>query len=206
MPASTFELVFHPNNTASWLHDGRPVGSEISVSGVTAKSLGEIRLAFQAIFDRPGRPVVDPEMLRSLGRILYDTFFKSVESDLPSPSAGGSRTLFIRSADPAMFNLPWELVWLPGKDLPIGCDPTWAVLRVPGAPCPAAAPDPGPVRLLFLAAAPSGGVPLDFEKEEDAMLRATQRLKENIIVLPFAETGGLDELAKLVAEHRPHVV
>ncbi|MCI0462793.1 MAG: CHAT domain-containing protein, partial [Gemmataceae bacterium] len=55
-------------------------------------------------------------------------------------------------------------------------------------------------------AAPEWEVPLDFEREEEAMLRATERLDRNVVVLPFAETGGIAELAKLVADHRPHVV
>ena len=40
----------------------------------------------------------------------------------------------------------------------------------------------------------------------EAMLRATERLDRNVVVLPFAETGGMAELIDLVARHRPHVV
>jgi hypothetical protein len=74
---------------------------------------------------------------------------------------------------------------------------------MPAEPAP---PDPGPLRLLFLAAAPEGDVPLDYEREEEAMLRATERLDRSVVVLPFAETGGIAELAESVTHHRPHVV
>src|SRR6185369_10699664 len=46
---------------------------------------------------------------------------------------------------------------------------------------------------------------LDYEREEDAMLRATGALRGSVVV-HFAETGTIEELAQLVARCRPHVV
>ncbi|HEX4611296.1 MAG TPA: CHAT domain-containing protein [Urbifossiella sp.] len=204
------ELAFAPGDrpAAQWLRDGSPVGPVIALDGAVPRRLDEVRLAFSARFERHAVPFVEPDFARSLGRVLYDLFFQPIEPHLPAPAEPGPHTLLVRSADPAAFNLPWELVELPGRGEPLGCDPAWAVLRVPsgqGVP-PGPPPEPGPLRLQFLAAAPEGDVPLDYEREEDVLLCATQRLDQRIVVLPFAETGGIDELARLVAEHRPHVV
>src|SRR4029077_19400867 len=65
--------------------------------------------------------------------------------------------------------------------------------------------DPGPLRIVFLASAPIDLLQLDFEREEDAMLRATSRLGQDVIVY-ISDTGTFDELADLVASIRPHIV
>ena len=200
-----------PDRSARWSRDGALIGPAVALDGPTLRQLEELRIAFEGLFDRhrsPG-PVVDAGLLRAMGDLLFETFVRGILPDLPAAGARGPHTLLVRSTDPAFLNLPWELVRLPGSDLPLGCDPLWAVLRVPGGPAAPAPPlpaDPGPLRLLFLAAAPDGDVPLDYEQEEDAMLRATERLSQDVVVLPFAETGGIAELAELVSRHRPHVV
>ena len=103
-----------------------------------------------------------------------------------------------------MLNLPWELVEL-APDLPVGCDAASAG-RSPSMDATAAAVAfrPGPLRILFLASAPTDQGQLDFEREEDAMLRATAQLQN--VSIYFAEAGTFDELKELVAECRPHVV
>ncbi|MDY3559533.1 CHAT domain-containing protein [Gemmata sp. JC673] len=193
--------------SAQWLRNNEPLGAAIALDGPALRTLDEVRSAFARPFELPHAPLIDSDAARALGRALYDVFFRPVEVYLPSPADQGPHTLVIRSADPTPFNLPWELVELPGRATPLGCDPTWAVLRVPSSvSSPPTALAPGPLRLLFLAAAPEGDVPLDYEREEEVMLRATERLDKNAVVLPFAETGGIEELAQLVAEHCPHVV
>ncbi len=121
------------------------------------------------------------------------------------PDGLALRDLIIRSADRRVLNLPWELVEL-AADLPVGCDAAWSLRRSPVAKLsPAGGPlRPGPLRILFLAAAPVDQAQLDYEHEEDAMLRATARLPG--VAVQFAELGSFDELIDLVAEARPHVV
>ncbi len=63
---------------------------------------------------------------------------------------------------------------------------------------------PGPLRILFLVAAPIDQAQLDYEREEDAMLRATARLPG--VARPVRRVGSFEELVELVAECRPHVV
>jgi hypothetical protein len=117
----------------------------------------------------------------------------------------GPHELFIRTMDPSLLNLPWELIELL-DDLPLGCDASWSLRRTPLKLLAAdGALEPGPLRILFLAAAPVDQPRLDYEREEDAMLRATAHLREDVIVY-FSETGSFQELSDLVAQVRPHVV
>jgi hypothetical protein len=153
-----------------------------------------------------GRYFQEPETLKSWGQQLFDLFWKPVWP-LPTTSNGANR-LLIRSSDAFFFNLPWEVIFLPGAPgLPLGCDAQWSIMRVPeGAEANGAVSDPGPIRLLMMVSAPTDQNQLNYEEEEDALLRATARLSRNIVVLPFGETGGIQELGQLVSQHRPHVV
>ncbi len=208
---AVLELVIEgmtPPHRCHWLGDDTPFGPKFLCDDSALRRLKEVRLAFQSLFERNGRPLVEAENLRAMGTVLYDTFFQPGASARTAANGTGPNLLLLRAAAPAFLNLPWELVWLPGASVPLGCDPAWAVLRVPvltttNATAP---PDPGPLRLLFLAAAPEGPVPLDYEREEEALLNATARLDRNVVILPFAETGGIGELADLVTRHRPQVV
>jgi tetratricopeptide (TPR) repeat protein len=203
------ELVVGENAVESvrWFQDGKLLASEFTLDGSSLRVLDEVRIAYQNLFSGHSLPFAKPEAIKALGAALYDLFFRPAESALSSLAAG-PHTLLLHSQDWSFFNLPWELIHLPGSNLPLGCDPNWSLLRVScslsGSTLPP--PDSGPLRLLFLAAAPEGDVPLDYEREEEVMLEATAHLVRNVVVLPFAETGGIDELADLVRRHRPHVV
>jgi tetratricopeptide (TPR) repeat protein len=204
---STVDLQLTPSAAgwqAAWSCDGHSIDPRIPLDSAAVRTLRGLAPRFLALFEQPGRPFQDPADLRLLGRALFDPVFAPAWPAVQAMLGAGPHLLRLRCAEPDLLNLPWELVELL-PDLPLGCDPAWGLLRVP-VEMPAPAPDPGPLRLLFLAAAPTDQAQLDFEQEEDAMLRATGRLGQEVVVLPFAETGGIDELAALVVEHRPHVV
>ena len=113
--------------------------------------------------------------------------------------------MVVQSADHDVLNLPWELVEL-DRDRPVGCDAAWSLCRSPltGQLEAGGSLRPGPLRILFLASAPTDEAQLDYEREEDAMLRAIARLQD--VSVHFAESGSFDTLKELVAECRPHVV
>jgi hypothetical protein len=67
---------------------------------------------------------------------------------------------------------------------------------------PLAAP---PLRILFTACAPTDLAGLDYEKEEEAILRIADKLGSRVH-LEIAEAGTFEELRELIAEHRPHIV
>ncbi|MCH8806631.1 MAG: CHAT domain-containing protein [Planctomycetes bacterium] len=161
--------------------------------------------AFAALFEQPGRrPMVKPEALHFLGREMHDLWIAPVWRELESRLAPGNRTLVIRTTDATALNLPWELIELDGGG-PLGCDPAWRLLRTPlDRLSPAAPARPGPLRVLFLAAAPTDQAQLDFEREEDAISTICGRVKD--VVLRIVDSGTVDELRDFVTEFRPHIV
>jgi len=203
-----FELAFTSDTSRSvarWSCDDAPLGKPMAVS---AASLAELQAVTKELDDAIAarQYYQDPGTLKSWGRQLFDLFWKPVWP-LPSAASGAKRFL-IRSSDVFFFNLPWELIFLPDRpDLPLGCDADWSILRAPhGTDAKADPPDPGPLRLLMMVSAPIDQHQLRYEAEEDALLRATATLSRNVVVLPFGETGGIEELHELVSQHRPHVV
>jgi CHAT domain-containing protein len=60
------------------------------------------------------------------------------------------------------------------------------------------------LRIVFLAAAPQDQVALDYEKEEEAILRATVKLQG--AQLFTAELGTFEELDDLLQRVKPHIV
>jgi tetratricopeptide (TPR) repeat protein len=195
-----------PGWQARWFRDNRPIGEPITVQDQAARAIADLSRRFLVLFEQDGRPLVDPESLRAIGRGLFATWFAPAWSAVAADGDGpGPRDLLIQSADRRVLNLPWELVEL-APDLPVGCDAAWSLRRSPlKKAAPADSPlRPGPLRIAFLAAAPIDQAQLDYEREEDAMLSATARLPG--VAVQFAELGSFEELADLVAECRPHVV
>jgi hypothetical protein len=191
---------------AQWSRDDQPCGGPIIVQDQAARAIADLERRFLELFEQGGRPLVDPEALRAIGRNLFATWFAPAWSDAMAQADGpGPRDLLIRSADRRVLNLPWELVEL-APDLPVGCDAAWPLRRsaVIGGAQADGPLRPGPLRILFLAAAPIDQAQLDYEREEDAMLRATTRLPG--VAVRFAESGTFEELVDLVAESRPHLV
>jgi tetratricopeptide (TPR) repeat protein len=191
---------------AQWSRDDQLIGGPITVHDQAAKAMADLGRRFLELFEQGGHPLVDPEDLRGIGRGLFATWFAPAWSAGTTQEDGpGPRDLIIRSADRRVLNLPWELVELaPG--LPVGCDAAWSLRRSPVRERAPADGElrPGPLRIAFLAASPIDQAQLDFEREEDAMLRATARLPG--VAVQFAELGSFAELADLVAKYRPHVV
>jgi tetratricopeptide (TPR) repeat protein len=195
-----------PGWQAQWSRADRPIGEPITVQDQAAKAMADLSRRFLELFEQYGRPLVDSEVLRAIGRSLFATWFEPAWSAVAADGNGpGPRDLVVSSADRRVLNLPWELVEL-APDLPIGCDAAWSLRRSPvKSSAQADSPlRPGPLRIAFLAAAPIDEAQLDYEREEDAMLRATARLPG--VAVQFAELGSFEELVDLVAECRPHVV
>ena len=101
----------------------------------------------------------------ALGAQLFAFFLASswerISASLPS---GSTRFLTIASDAPEILNLPWELLRPPGGDF-LGLDPLFAIRRLPHPEGQlAAAPKelrPRPLRLLFMACAPTDQAMLD---------------------------------------------
>jgi tetratricopeptide (TPR) repeat protein len=201
-----------PGWDGQWFVEGQTAGEPISVAGPAAKSMAALGRRFLGLFEHGGpaeqraRPFTEPDVLRAMGRELFAAWFEPAwRAITPRLASTGPHRLVIQSADHEALNFPWELVEL-DPDRPVGCDAAWALCRLPltgrleaGGPL-----RPGPLRILFLASAPTDQAQLDYEREEDAMLRAVARLQD--VSVHFAESGSFDALKDLVAECRPHVV
>ncbi len=190
---------------AQWRAGEDAVGEPIVAGGQEMARITQLSDAFAALFEQPGRrPMVKPEVLHFLAAEMHDLWIAPVWGELESRLAPGNRTLVIRASDPTALNLPWELIELDGGG-PLGCDPAWRLLRTPLDRLTAAAPArPGPLRVLFLAAAPIDQAQLDFEREEDAISTICGRVKN--VVLRIVDSGTADELRDFVTEFQPHIV
>lgn len=159
-----------------------------------------------SMFEAHGRPLVDPVTLVEVGRQLRDVFLAPLSGLAKALNANLPYRLVFTSQDPDCLNLPWEL--LPGAaGRFLVEDARWAIRRstrgeLPVASLPLAAP---PLRILFSACAPIDQVGLDYEKEEEAILRIAHRLGGQVH-LEICEAGTFDELRERIVEYRPHIV
>ncbi|HVM63022.1 MAG TPA: tetratricopeptide repeat protein [Verrucomicrobiae bacterium] len=114
--------------------------------------------------------------------------------------------LVFASVAPECVNFPWEL--LPGRNGGfLVADGRVAIRRRtrPEALAVASELVAPPLRLLFCACAPIDLPKLDYEKEEEAILRIADRLGGKVH-LDIGEAGTFEELKDLVSELRPHIV
>ena len=91
-PADLLELFLSgdlPPHTARWFRDGQPLGPDFAITEAALRPLTEVQLSFQKLFERYTRPLVDPDLLLALGRILYDTFFAQVQSQWRASTGPG---------------------------------------------------------------------------------------------------------------------
>jgi tetratricopeptide (TPR) repeat protein len=189
---------------AAWFLDGTAAAAPFLPAGPPAAD--PARLFLELFEQRAQRPLVEDAALRHLGGRLFEQYFAPVWPVLGPRLQPAGHELILRSADRQLLNLPWELVELtPG--LPVGCDAAWSLRRTP---LPALVDDPaplggGPLRLLFVAAAPVDQPQLFYEREEDAIQRVASQLRGDV-VLYFGDAGSFDELRALVARMRPHLV
>ena len=190
--------------------DGVDVGAPIVVDGHRTQGVNTVARDFEKLFEPDAlgesrRPLVESPVLRAMGRVLFDTWFAPLWNALGPRVQSGQHRLLIQSAAPAVLNLPWELVEL-SDGLPLACDAAWSLHRTSLPTLVTDSPlDPGPLRVVFLASSPLDLPQLDFEREEDAILRATSGLGEDVVVY-ISDTGTFEELGDLVARIRPHIV
>jgi hypothetical protein len=139
-----------------WSLDDSPLDPPILLTGKEAEEVAALRAQFDSLFSLDQAQIPkDAGSLQEIGAKLFQRWCRPVwETVLPRLNAG-PREVLLRSTSPDALNLPWELVEL-SSGLPLGCDAGWSLRRTPrerllsdDGPLP-----PGPLRILFLAAAP----------------------------------------------------
>ncbi|MBX3746924.1 MAG: hypothetical protein KF833_16560 [Verrucomicrobiae bacterium] len=154
---------------------------------------------FDSGFGAGRRPLMDPVDLLDLGGRLRKAVFGPVIDGWSGESPDDGCRIVFRSSDAGLLNLPWELLPAQGGRFLVE-DGRWSMRRtvrprfaVNGAPA-----IPRPLRILFCACAPISLGQLDYDREEDAILKATARLGDRVHP-DFAESGTYDELRELAS-------
>ena len=150
--------------SGQWRVGEDAVGDPIVADAEKTTRIAKLSDAFAAVFEQSRqRPFVRPEALHELGHEMHELWIAPVWPQLGPRLTHADQTLVIRTTDPTALNLPWELIELNGGG-PLGCDPAWRLLRTPlERLSDVAQARPGPLRVLFLAAAPFDLAQLDFE-------------------------------------------
>ena len=192
-----------------WHQDGAAIGGPVDLSAHEANQLGSLGSTIAQAFEHRGRdgfgrlPLVPVAALDDLGVQLRDLCCGPVA--VPLADGASTHRLTVVSGLPAALNLPWELLPVGGGGERLGCHKAWGVFRAPAeAPSPPPLRRGRPLRILFLAAAPTDQPALDYEKEEEAILRATATLQGARLFT--AELGTYEELAALLRQVKPHIV
>jgi hypothetical protein len=198
-----------PNSTYLFhvLLDGKAITSNQSLSLQGSRVVREVSQSFGALFEQGCRPEKDADSQRALGKQLFDLWlapsWEKIKAGVP---VGALRFLVIASEAPEILNLPWELLLPPDGEF-LGINPLFRIRRLPGsgkqlAPF-AGELRPRPLRLLFMACSPTDLPELDYEREEEALLRA---IAGQDVAFDSCDLGTFDELKERVNEFKPHVV
>ena len=173
---------------------------------VAVKALLQAAAELAQSFESGKRPLADPVSLSNLGNQLKDTLLGPLWMDMESMFAAGDGTIHLSTKEAELLNLPWEL--LPSSTSGfLVADGRWGIRRTTRealAP-PALGQVALPLRILFAACAPIDQMGLDYEREEEAMLRLATKLG-NRVHLSIAEAATFDELRNLISELKPHMV
>ena len=161
------------------------------------------------LFESRQAPNVTEEALVAIGSELFSIWLAPFWAKLIAGSAAGtSRQLVINSSSADVLNLPWELLRTPNGDV-IGIDGKWVLRRLPEAePSLGQSPPdlpPGPLRVLYMVSAPTDQAELDYEKEEELLLRSLSKAGHEV-VFDSGDLGSFDELEESISDFKPHIV
>jgi tetratricopeptide (TPR) repeat protein len=141
----------------------------------------------------------DEGELAAIGREMFDWLDGKGWASAWADALGGDRILEIKVGarlgenETALLNAPWELIARADGPLALDAIQLFVVARRVGAQAAPLAPRHADLELMFMAAAPQGQRELDFEAEEAAILKATQRLPLRLVV---EETGNREFLGE----------
>jgi len=164
---------------------------------------------YSALFEQPFAPRVSGDDIASIGDALFALWFAQAWGVIEARVPSGARRLLIIASDVAdVLNLPWEVLRPPSGG-PIGVDARFSVRRQPWLDRPpevfTGSLPPRPLRILFMACAPLDQAALDYEREEEVILKAVARAGPSIAI-DIADLGTFEELRRRINDFEPHVV
>ncbi len=191
------------------LVDETVVASNQSLSPEESQNVIALSRQYNALFEGHYAPNLAADSLKVIGAGLFNLWlarvWDKVKEKIPS---GAARLLVIASGSADVLNLPWELL-RPIDGDHIGFDPKFSIRRLPRPDATLAPFDgvlrPRPLRVLFMACAPKDENPLDYEREEESLLRIIARVGPNV-AFDSGDLGTFDELRDRINEFEPHIV
>jgi tetratricopeptide (TPR) repeat protein len=204
----TFQITMETTPSQSTFHyhvlqDGRIVSSNQNLSETDTNAVHDISRQYALLFELFDTPALSIQAQEQLGKRLFDLWLASIWDDIKIPMSS-KRILVIASDASDVLNLPWELMLPPDGDF-LGVDPLFSIRRQPNVK--ELAKFDGdyrarPLRLLFMACAPVDQNPLDYELEEESLLKAIS----GDVIFDSCDMGTFDELRQKVTQLQPHVV
>ena len=121
------------------------------------------------------------EIGRKLGVRFLDGPAGRALAEQAALAGGRVLRLAVQVDDPALADLPWETLVLPGQDEPVVLQTGVELYRAVPVGDPVAIPVPGPLRILAVVASPDfgGGELLDYEAELGRILAAVDRTRRS---------------------------
>jgi tetratricopeptide (TPR) repeat protein len=189
--------------------DGRPVNNNLPMSAAQWGTVQELGRRYGALFETHLSPPQARERAQALGAALFDLWLSGVWEKLTEQLAPSDRRVLVVASEFAdVLNLPWELLRLGGGES-IGADAKYSLRRLPWTeprlPRSDGRPPAGPLRILFMACAPQCLPALDYEREEEFLLRAIAKPGPRVM-LDTGDLGTFEELRERINEFRPHIV
>jgi tetratricopeptide (TPR) repeat protein len=187
--------------------DGQVIAANESLSPVDSQAVRNLSKHYHRMFESRFAPQLVSENLKGWGAELFKLWleksWQAISEKLPK---GNQRIIVISSEITEILNLPWELMCLAGGKF-IGLDAKFTIRRLPASDGMLADADetlpPKPLRVLFMACAPRDEVQLDFEREEEALLRVMAKAG---VAFEYCDYGTFDELRDRINEFEPYIV
>ena len=191
------------------LVDGELIAANQGLAPAQSAAVRELSRRYNELFEQRRLPDIADAQIKSIGAELFNLWLAPVWPNIAAKiRAGASRLLVIASESSDILNLPWELIRIEGSDH-LGFDPKFSLRRLPRAenslPGFNGQLPGGPLRVLFVACAPLDEVPLDYEKEEESLIRVMAKAGPNV-VFDSGDMGSFDELQERINQFDPHVV
>jgi hypothetical protein len=181
--------------------DGVMISSNQDLSIEQTRSVRELSRQYGQLFEQHRMPQLAREALTAIGTQLFELWlaphWARLATQLPPREP---RTLVIGSDLSSVLNLPWELLRPAGGEA-LGANGGWNLRRLPWSE-PAIDPwngvlPAGPLRVLYMVSAPRDQTELDYEREEELLVRAFGKAGRNV-VFDSCDLGSFDELRERI--------
>ena len=187
--------------------DGEVVTSNQSLSPEESKAVREISRRYNGLFKGAFVPRLAAEKLAAIGSELFALWLAGSWEKIRAKVAQGSLRLLVIASDlPDVLNLPWELLRPPEGDF-LGLDSKFSIRRFPrsGEQIQNFGGElrPRPLRLLMAVSSPTDLATLDYEREEEYLIRAISGLD---VAFNSGDLGSFRDLRDHVEQFQPHVV